>query len=48
MGLDSKDENSLMKMIQKRQAARAEQADSFLDQLAAKYAKPAKKGGKKK
>lgn len=48
MGLDSKDENSLMNMIMKRQAARAEQADNFLDQLAAKYAKPAKKSGKKK
>lgn len=48
MGFDSKDENSLANMIMKRQAARAEQSESFLDQLAAKYSKPAKKGGKKK
>jgi len=42
LGLDDNDENSLAKVIAKRQAARAEQSDSFLDQLAAKYAKPSK------
>ena len=34
---------SLETMIMKRQAARAKEGESFLDQLAAKYAKPSKK-----
>jgi len=41
---------SLANLIMKRQADRAAQSEAFFDQLAAKYAKPAKKktGGKKK
>merc|ERR1712080_651500 len=46
LGLNG-DESSLRSMILARQAARGAQAESFLDSLAAKYAKP-KKGSKKK
>jgi len=43
LNIDDNDENSLAKMIAKRQADRAQQSDAFFDQLAAKYAKPTKK-----
>lgn len=45
MGLGA--EGGLEALIMKRQAARAKESESFLDQLAAKYAQPAKKGKKK-
>lgn len=40
-------DDSLTALIQKRQASRGQQADSFLAGLEAKYAKPAKDKGKK-
>ena len=43
----TKENGSLANLIMKRQADRQEQSDAFFDQLAAKYAKPAKKKGKK-
>ena len=43
----TKENGSLANLIQKRQADRQQQSDAFFDQLAAKYAKPTKKKGKK-
>jgi len=47
MGLDGSD-NSLESMILARQASRSQQADSFLDSLAAKYGAKKQHGKKKK
>lgn len=44
----TKENGSLANLIMKRQADRAQQSDAFFDQLAAKYAKPAKKKAGKK